>query len=147
VNPSVIAAVRRGDLLVLFRCLRKGKIRGDIFHSPAPARGAQLHMSNLSLILPLIVCGLGHAVETGLALVGGRHRGRAACVMAVHPRDMRHDWANTRGMLSRRGQISPDALKVFPRRSAPGQPVESRWTYAPGEYQTLAHRAFCGVAG
>jgi len=80
------AAVRRGDLAGAVPVPAEEKFAAIFFIPLLLLAGAQLHMSNLSAHPPLIVCGWATRFETGLALVGGRHRGRAAVLWAVHPR-------------------------------------------------------------
>jgi len=148
-NPSPMPLFGAVIFFALFRCLRQPKSRAIFFIPLLILTGAQVHMSTLSLILPLILfCWVSRLRPSWGWLVAGV----VAAVLCYVPYilgDMRHDWANTRGILTGgAGKYSADALKIFTSPFSflinfwnPG------WTYAPGDYQALAHRAFGGVAG
>jgi hypothetical protein len=147
-NPSPMPLFGVVMFLALFRCQREKKSRA-IFLSPFLLLfGAQFHMSNLSLIVPfLLFCWFSRVHPNWRWLVAGLVAG-LLCYVPYVLGDMRHGWTNTRGILFGSAGFSPDALKVF---SSPFSYLinfwNPGWTYAPGDYETLAHRAFGGVTG
>ncbi len=146
-NPSPMPLLGAVIFLALFRCVRIQKSRAIFLLPLLLLAGAQFHMSTLSLILPLIAFGwFARLCVNWCWLVIGLLAAAASYVPYVLG-DARHDWANTRGMLTGgNGGFSPDALKIF---SSPFTFLVNfwnpGWTYAPGDFQTLAQRAFGGV--
>ncbi|HEV2692102.1 MAG TPA: hypothetical protein VG347_04330 [Verrucomicrobiae bacterium] len=148
-NPSPMPLFGAVIFVALFRCLRKPKSRAIFLIPFLILIGVQFHMSCLSLILPLIVFCRVSRLRLHWGWFAAGVVAAALCYAPYVLGDMRHDWANTRGILTGgEGKYSGDAFKVFTSPFSflinfwnPG------WTYAPGDYQTLAHRAFGGVAG
>jgi hypothetical protein len=148
-NPSPMPLFGVLIFLALFRSLRIKHSRVIFFIPFLLLIGVQFHMSNLSLILPLLLfCWVSRLQPNWRWLTAGFIAG-LLCYTPYVLGDMRHGWANTRGIVSGGGGgFSPDALKVF---SSPFSYLinfwNPGWTYAPGDYKTLAHRAFGGTAG
>ena len=148
-NPSPMPLFGAVIFLALFHCLRKPKSCAIGLVTFLVLIGAQFHMSSLSLILPLLFfCWVSRLRPNWGWLVAGV-MAAALCYLPYILGDMRHGWANTRGILTGgEGKYSADALKVF---SSPFTYLTNfwnpGWTYAPGELSTLAHRAFGGTAG
>jgi hypothetical protein len=148
-NPSLMSLLGAVIFLVFFRCLRQPKSRFIAVIPLLLLAGAQLHMSVLSLILPLILCAWLTRLKPNWPWLGV---GIVAGLLTYIPYvlgDSRHGWANTRGMLfGGPGGFSPDALKVF---SSPFTFLvnvwDPGWTYAPGERAELARQAFGGITG
>lgn len=148
-NPSIMPLFGAVIFLALFRCLREKHSR-VIFVIPVLLLiGAQIHMSVLSLIVPLIIFGWLARLKPNWGWLAA---GILAALVGYLPYvlgDSRHGWANTRGIISGgNGGFSPDALKVI---TSPFSYLVNLWnpgwTYAPGEYETLARWAFGGIAG
>jgi len=148
-NPSSMPLFGAVIFLALFRCLRETKSR-TIFWIPFLLLvGAQFHLSTLSLVVPLIIFGWLARLRPNWGWLAAGLIAALLCYVPYILGDMRHDWANTRGMLAGgAGKFSADALKVF---SSPFSFLiniwNPGWTYAPGEYETLARRAFGGFTG
>ena len=148
-NPSPMPLFGALIFLTLFRCQREKQSRAIVLIPFLLLLGVQFHMSCLSLILPLLLyCWITRLQPNWRWLTAGFIAG-LLCYVPYVLGDMRHGWANTRGIVAGgNGGISPDALKVF---SSPFSFLinfwNPGWTYAPGDYQTLAHRAFGGTAG
>ncbi|MDR3457383.1 MAG: hypothetical protein P4N60_08055 [Verrucomicrobiae bacterium] len=148
-NPSPMPLFGAVIFLALFHCLRMPKSRAIFLIPFAILVGVQFHMSTLSLILPLILFGWVSRLRPNWTWLAAGVVAALLCYLPYMLGDMRHDWANTRGILTGgAGKYSADALKVF---SSPFSYLinfwNPGWTYAPGDYQTLAHRAFGGIAG
>lgn len=135
--------------LAAFECVRRERC-WLIFWLPLLLLvGAQVHMSTLSLILPLAGFFWLARVRVNWPWLVGGTLAAVACYLPYLLGDARHDWANTRGIITGgHGGFSADALKVFTSPFTflvnfwnPG------WTYGPGDYAELARRAFGSQVG
>ena len=145
-NPSIMPHFCAVIYLTVFRCLREKRSR-TIFLLPfLILTGAQFHLATIALIVPLIAfVWLARLKPDWRWLAAGTVAGML-CYVPYILGEMRHGWANTRAAMG--GHVSAGALKVF---SSPFSFLinlwNPGWTYAPGEYQKLAHQAFGGIAG
>ncbi len=148
-NPSPMPLFGAVIFLALFRCVRHAKSAAIFWLPFLIVIGPQFHMSTLSLIAPLLAFGWLMRLKPSWPWLVAGVLAAAACYTPYVLGDMRHDWANTRGMMfGGAGKFSADALKVITSPFSflinywyPG------WTYAPGDYPALARRTFGGMAG
>ncbi|MBW8863711.1 MAG: glycosyltransferase family 39 protein [Verrucomicrobia bacterium] len=148
-NPSPMPLFGAVIFLALFRCLRKPKSRVIFWIPFLLLVGAQFHMSTLSLILPLILFCWVTRLRPNWGWLATGLIAALVCYIPYILGDLRHDWANTRGMLTGGSDgFSPDALKIFSSPFSFFVTVwNPGWTYAPGQYAALLRSAFGGSAG
>ena len=148
-NPSPMPLFGAVIFLALFHCLRQKKSPAIFLIPLLVLVGAQFHMSTLSLILPLIVfCWVTRLRPNWWWLAAGLVAA-ALCYLPYVLGDMRHDWANTRGIFTGgKGGFSPDALKVFSSPFSFFVTIwDPGWTYTAGQYSALLRSAFGGRIG
>jgi hypothetical protein len=148
-NPSPMPLFGAVIFLALCRCVRREKSAAIFWLPFLIFIGPQFHMSTLTLIVPLIAFGWLMRLKPSWPWLFAGLLAAVACYAPYVIGDARHDWANTRGMLTGgAGKFSPDALKVI--TSPFGLLINywyPGWTYAPGDYAELARRSFGGMAG
>lgn len=148
-NPSPLPLIGAAIFLALFHCVRREKSAAIFWIPFLIFIGPQIHMSTLSLILPIVLFGWLMRLKINWLLLGAGILAAAVCYTPYLLGDARHDWANTRGMLSGSGwKFTPDALKAV--TSPFGLVINywfPGWTYAPGDYAELARRSFGGMVG
>ncbi|HEY2124062.1 MAG TPA: glycosyltransferase family 39 protein [Chthoniobacterales bacterium] len=148
-NPSLLPLFGAVIFFCLFRCLRKTRSRAIFVVAFLLFIGPQFHLSTLALVVPLAAFAwLARLKPNWRWLVVGIIAA-ALCYVPYIFGEISHDWENTRAIfLGDRHGFTSGALKVF---SSPfGFLVnywDPGWTYAPGDYQTLARRTFGGIIG
>jgi hypothetical protein len=148
-NPAPMPLFGALIFTAVLWCVRQDKSRTIALLPFLILAGAQFHMSVLGLILPLVLLAWLARMKPNWAwfcigLVAG-----VLCYVPYMEGEIAHHWQNTRGIfLGDSNRFSSSALKVF---TSPLCFLVNywfpNWTYAPGEYATLARYAFGSLSG